>query len=43
LLGHRKLESVIRYLGIEVDDALELAKVKYESPGCGDFWWQLYG
>ena len=26
LLGHTKLESTIRYLGIEVDDALELAE-----------------
>lgn len=26
LLGHRKLESTVRYLGIEVDDALELSK-----------------
>ena len=25
LLGHRKLESTVRYLGIEVDDALEMA------------------
>jgi integrase len=25
LLGHRKLESTVRYLGIEVDDALELS------------------
>ena len=25
LLGHTKLESTIRYLGIEVDDALEIA------------------
>ena len=24
LLGHRKLESTVRYLGIEVDDALAL-------------------
>lgn len=24
LLGHSKIESTIRYLGIEVDDALEL-------------------
>lgn len=24
LLGHFKLESTVRYLGIEVDDALEL-------------------
>lgn len=26
LLGHRKLESTIRYLGIEVDDALEISE-----------------
>ncbi len=26
LLGHTKLDSTVRYLGIEVDDALELAK-----------------
>ena len=26
LLGHAKIESTIRYLGIEVDDALELAE-----------------
>ena len=26
LLGHSKLESTVRYLGIEVDDALELAE-----------------
>jgi integrase len=26
LLGHSKLESTIRYLGIEVDDALEIAE-----------------
>jgi site-specific recombinase XerC len=25
LLGHTKLESTVRYLGIEVEDALELA------------------
>jgi hypothetical protein len=25
-LGHRKLESTVTYLGIEVDDALELAE-----------------
>ncbi len=25
LLGHRKLESTVRYLGIEVDDALEVS------------------
>jgi len=26
LLGYRKLESAVRYLGIEVDDALEIAE-----------------
>ncbi len=26
LLGHRKLDSTVRYLGIEVDDALELSE-----------------
>ncbi len=26
LLGHSKLESTVRYLGIEVEDALELAE-----------------
>jgi len=26
LLGHRKLESTVKYLGIEVDDALEMAE-----------------
>ncbi len=26
LLGHPKLESTVRYLGIEVDDALEMAE-----------------
>lgn len=26
LLGHTKIESTVRYLGIEVDDALELAE-----------------
>ena len=26
LLGHRKIESTVRYLGIEVDDALAIAK-----------------
>jgi site-specific recombinase XerC len=25
LLGHTRLESTVRYLGIEVDDALEIA------------------
>ena len=26
LLGHTKLESTVRYLGIEIDDALEIAE-----------------
>lgn len=26
LLGHIKLESMVRYLGIEVEDALEMAE-----------------
>ncbi len=26
LLGHTKLQSTVRYLGIEVDDALELSE-----------------
>jgi len=26
LLGHSKLESTVRYFGIEVDDALEIAE-----------------
>jgi len=26
LLGHGRLESTVRYLGIEVDDALELSE-----------------
>lgn len=26
VLGHTKLESTVRYLGIEVDDALEMAE-----------------
>ena len=26
LLGHRKLESTVRYLGIEIDDALEVSE-----------------
>jgi integrase len=27
LLGHTKLESTVRYLGIEVDDAIEMAEL----------------
>jgi site-specific recombinase XerC len=26
LLGHIKIESTVRYLGIEIDDALEIAE-----------------
>ena len=26
LLGHTRLESTVRYLGVEVDDALEMAE-----------------
>ena len=26
LLGHSKLESTVRYLGIDVDDALDIAE-----------------
>ena len=26
LLGHTKIESTVRYLGIEVDDALSIAE-----------------
>ena len=26
LLGHSKIDSTIRYLGVEVDDALDLAE-----------------
>jgi hypothetical protein len=26
LLGHTKIESTVRYLGVEVDDALEIAE-----------------
>ncbi|HUB63557.1 MAG TPA: tyrosine-type recombinase/integrase, partial [Methylocella sp.] len=35
LLGHRKIESTVRYLGIEVDDALAIAehKLTSELPG----------
>jgi site-specific recombinase XerC len=26
LLGHRRVESTVRYLGIEIDDAIEIAE-----------------
>ncbi|WP_439958854.1 hypothetical protein, partial [Pseudomonas neuropathica] len=32
LLGHTKLESTVRYLGIEVDDALEMAEPTEVGP-----------
>jgi hypothetical protein len=25
LLGHTKIESTVRYLGVEIDDAIEIA------------------
>jgi site-specific recombinase XerC len=28
LLGHTKLESTVRYFGVEVDDALELSEAR---------------
>jgi hypothetical protein len=34
LLGHSKIESTVRYLGIEIDDAIEIAeKIDSEVPG----------
>jgi len=35
LLGHSKLESTVRYLGIEVDDALEIAEQTGNLKGPG--------
>lgn len=32
LLGHTKLESTVRYLGIEVEDALEMAEQTDAQP-----------
>jgi len=26
LLGHRHVESTVRYLGVEIDDAIEIAE-----------------
>ena len=34
LLGHSKLESTVRYLGIEVDDALEISEQTEIYGGC---------
>jgi hypothetical protein len=39
LLGHRKIESTVRYLGIEVDDALAISEqvdVCLKYPGRAD-------
>lgn len=33
LLGHTRFESTVRYLGIEVDDALEMAELAREPSG----------
>jgi hypothetical protein len=34
LLGHTKIESTVRYLGIEVDDALAISEqVTFKLPG----------
>jgi site-specific recombinase XerD len=33
LLGHTKLESTVRYLGIELDDALEIAEQTEANQG----------
>ena len=47
LLGHSKLESTVRYLGIEVDDALEISEQteirfeRYERPCPGAEVWPL--
>ena len=34
LLGHSKLESTVRYLGIDVDDALEIWQLSLIPTGC---------
>jgi len=36
LLGHSKLESTVRYLGIEVDDALEMYRQRCKAKWVGD-------
>ena len=36
LLGHTKIESTVRYLGIEVDDALAIAEQCLIYPGRAD-------
>ncbi len=39
LLGRSKLEITVRYLGIEVDDALEIAEqTDVQSPSVDDDW-----
>ena len=37
LLGHTKLESIVRYLGIEVDDALSISE-QVELVAAGAAW-----
>ena len=32
MLGHTKIESTVRYLGIEVDDAIEIAERSTSDP-----------
>jgi site-specific recombinase XerC len=34
LLGHTKIESTVRYLGIDVDDALAIAERYRAEPKC---------
>ncbi len=48
LLGHSKLESTVCYLGIEVDDALEISEqteIWLERSGCASVFsvWPLFG
>lgn len=39
LLGHTKLESTVRYLGIEVDDALEISNTRRYSGSSDSVGW----
>lgn len=43
LLGHSKLESTVRYLGIEVDDALEMAIPRSRSDRLAIALWVIAG
>jgi site-specific recombinase XerD len=38
LLGHPKLESILRYLGVEVEDALEISR-QTEVQAATRAWW----